>query len=205
MILVQLLLVTSKLVSPHHPIPHHLSYFTGVVPWGSFSNKPQPNSKFVSLRSGFPTGPVWYLSGMINICLTCPITAIKPILSHQNDPCLPLLALSDGKPLTTKSLIQCIRLLIIKVERKHKLGLQYDNFSGYSLRRGGATSLYAAGMSETTIKTMGRWRSYCFRLYIETPLYVLKEAQVSMSSLLSRPQQVLNTPAFWDIESPPII
>jgi hypothetical protein len=140
---------------------------------------------------------------------TCPINAIKPLLLHQKDSCLPLLALSDNKPLTTKVLIQGIRLLIKSVEAKHKLGLEHNNFSGYSLRRGGATSLYEAGLSETTIKTMGRWRSYCFRLYVDTPLYVLKNAQVSMSTLGEgeRPQQSLtsNTPAFWDIESPPII
>ena len=136
---------------------------------------------------------------------TCPVKALKPILQRQRDACLPLLALSDTTPVTTKTLIQCIRVLIIQVERKYKLGLEHNNFSGYSLRRGGATSLYEAGMSETTIKTMGRWRSYCFRLYVDTPLYVLKEAQVCMSGLIDRPQQSLTTPAFWDIESPPVV
>ncbi len=137
---------------------------------------------------------------------TCPIAALTPILDHhKGDACQPLFALSDGKPLTSKRLIQYIRVLIKSVELEHQLGLDHNNFSGYSLRRGGATSLYAAGMSETTIKTMGRWRSYCFRLYVETPLYVLKDAQTCMSALSHRPQQSHVLPAFWDIESHPIV
>ena len=141
-----------------------------------------------------------------NHSTTCPLLAIKPLLAHQKESWLPLLALSDGKPLTTTLLIQSIRLLIIQVEKTYKLGLDHNMFSGYSLRRGGATSLYEAGLSETTIKTMGRWRSYCFRLYIDTPIYILKDAQTYMSELANRPQQAMSKlPAFWDIESPAII
>src|SRR5277367_539842 len=88
-----------------------------------------------------------------NRTATCPISALKPLLAHQQDTFLPLLALDDTKPFSTSTLIKCIRVLIQQVEKKHQLGLDHNNFSGYSLRRGGATSLYEAGLSETTIKT----------------------------------------------------
>ena len=39
-------------------------------------------------------------------------------------------------------------------------------FGTHSLRIGGATALFAAGADETVIRTMGRWSSDCYRLYV---------------------------------------
>ena len=36
----------------------------------------------------------------------------------------------------------------------------------YSLRIGGATALFAAGADPIHIRTMGRWSSDCYRLYV---------------------------------------
>ena len=41
-----------------------------------------------------------------------------------------------------------------------------EGFSTHSLRIGGATSLFAAGATETVIRTMGRWSSDIHRLYV---------------------------------------
>ena len=40
------------------------------------------------------------------------------------------------------------------------------DFGTHSLRIGGATALFAAGADETVIRTMGRWSSDCYRLYV---------------------------------------
>jgi hypothetical protein len=48
-------------------------------------------------------------------------------------------------------------------------GLDQSKYYGHSFRRGGATSLSTAGVSESLIQTIGRWRSDCYKLYIETP------------------------------------
>ena len=39
-------------------------------------------------------------------------------------------------------------------------------FGAHSLRIGGATALFAAGADPLHIRTMGRWSSDCYRLYV---------------------------------------
>ena len=41
-----------------------------------------------------------------------------------------------------------------------------SQFGTHSLRIGGATALFAAGADPTVIRTMGRWSSDCYRLYV---------------------------------------
>ena len=41
-----------------------------------------------------------------------------------------------------------------------------SHFGSHSLRIGGATALFAAGADPTVIRTMGRWSSDCYRLYV---------------------------------------
>ena len=47
------------------------------------------------------------------------------------------------------------------------LGYQ-GNYTGHSFRRGAATSARLAGLSEDEIQLLGRWKSNCYRLYVET-------------------------------------
>lgn len=48
------------------------------------------------------------------------------------------------------------------------LGRDPTQFAGHSLRRGGATALYLAGVPEAVIQQHGRWRSLAVRGYLET-------------------------------------
>ena len=48
------------------------------------------------------------------------------------------------------------------------IGLDGQRFSGISFRKGGALSLALAGVSDRLISVIGRWRSDCFRRYIES-------------------------------------
>lgn len=47
-----------------------------------------------------------------------------------------------------------------------RVGENPTEFGTHSLRIGGATAMFAAGASETVIRTMGRWSSDCYRLYV---------------------------------------
>lgn len=58
-------------------------------------------------------------------------------------------------------------------------GFDAQLFSSHSFRRGGATTLAAAGVAASTIKTMGRWTSYCYQLYVETSVEQIEAAVVS--------------------------
>jgi hypothetical protein len=46
------------------------------------------------------------------------------------------------------------------------VGLDSSQFGLHSYRIGGATALFAAGATPMVIRTMGRWSSDCYRLYV---------------------------------------
>ena len=60
--------------------------------------------------------------------------------------------------------------------------LQAHIYAGHSLRRGGATSLHARGVSDQVIMLLGRWRSDCFRLYMNASLVTLQSALKLLSN-----------------------
>ena len=41
------------------------------------------------------------------------------------------------------------------------------HYSGHSFRRGAATQAHLQGLSEDDIRTLGRWKSDAYRLYID--------------------------------------
>lgn len=51
------------------------------------------------------------------------------------------------------------------------LGRDGAAYGGHSLRRGGATALYMAGVQEAVIQQHGRWRSAAVRKYLEASAY----------------------------------
>ena len=65
-----------------------------------------------------------------------------------------------GMPLTYETMLDIIKKLMIAV------GEDPDEFGTHSLRIGGATALYAQGATPMVIRTMGRWSSDCYRLYV---------------------------------------
>jgi hypothetical protein len=76
----------------------------------------------------------------------------------------PLFAFDNGTPVTRKSLLASTNALIAQC------GIDTAGYSGISFRRGGATSMSAAGVPDRLIKIFGRWQSWAYARYIETPL-----------------------------------
>jgi hypothetical protein len=60
------------------------------------------------------------------------------------------------------------------------LNLPSDEYHGHSFRKGGATSLATAGVADSVIQMLGRWRSDCYKLYIATALDTLLAASRKM-------------------------
>jgi hypothetical protein len=87
----------------------------------------------------------------------------------QVDPVSPAMAAStplfrdgsvNGRPLHADFMRDTIKSLMVSIgENPHEFGT-------HSLRIGGATALFAAGATPTVIRTMGRWSSDCYRLYV---------------------------------------
>jgi len=72
----------------------------------------------------------------------------------------PLFRLRSGSPITVDMLRDWVKRLM------QGIGLEPAHFGAHSLRIGGATALFAAGADPNIIRTMGRWSSDCYRLYV---------------------------------------
>ncbi len=99
----------------------------------------------------------------------CPVAAIlsymallKPgAASHPT----PFFSFSDGSPLTKERWVRELR------EALSSAGVHY---AGHSFRIGAATTAATQGMPDSLIKTLGRWESAAYTLYIRTPRSTLQ-------------------------------
>ena len=83
------------------------------------------------------------------------------------DPCpigqedsTPMFRHADGSAFSVDFIRDCVRCCMAAI------GENALEFGAHSLRIGGATALFAAGAEPIHIKTMGRWSSDCWRLYV---------------------------------------
>ena len=108
---------------------------------------------------------------------------------------LPLLVGNDGQALTASALVKFTQSLIDRANIPNA-----HLFLGHSFRKGGATSLHEAGHPDSLIKIMGRWASFAFATYIDTPLQMLVEAGQSLCKV-DQTQHVVTKHAssFWDV------
>jgi len=131
------------------------------------SSKNDPYRKGAVLRF-FPTGTI-----------TCPVRALREMLrgsAFERKPTASLFELTPGVHVRRAQVVKTIKQCV------SWLGLDKEAFSGHSLRRGGATSYALAGVSDATIRTMGRWRSFSYQHYIEAPDSAISRAMQSMSA-----------------------
>jgi hypothetical protein len=98
---------------------------------------------------------------------------IHPCLTTSSSP-LFVSSATCHSPLTREAMIQGTRAVL-----KH-CGFDESKFSGHSYRKGGATSLFKAGVADSVIQLLGRWLSDAYKLYVVAPLNVLLHANRSM-------------------------
>ena len=72
----------------------------------------------------------------------------------------PMFRKADGSAFTTDDIRDIVRVCM------QAAGEDPLEFGAHSLRIGGATALFAAGADPIHIRTMGRWSSDCWRLYV---------------------------------------
>ena len=104
----------------------------------------------------------------------------KPYYTNQSyltHPTSPLLQWSDGSVITRQSLNNAIKWLARSVQ------LNDSNFSTHSFRIGAATAASAAGIPDCLIKTMGRWSSDAYQIYIRTPDSMLDAVWRSLANV----------------------
>ena len=90
----------------------------------------------------------------------CPVRAMLAYLARRGAETGPLFLYEDGFPLSRDRLVTEIR------ESLTACGRHPDGFSGHSFRIGAATTAASRGLEDSTIQTLGRWRSEAFKRYV---------------------------------------
>ena len=105
----------------------------------------------------------------------CPVAGILSYMVVRGNHEGQFFMFQDGQPLTKDKFVKHVRLAL------QAAGLPYSNFAGHSFRIGAATTAAAAGVEDSTIRTLGRWSSDAFHAYIRMP----KESLAQVSPLLA--------------------
>ena len=106
----------------------------------------------------------------------CPVAAILAYCAIRPAIVRPFFVFRDGSPLTRDRLVAAVRSALSHA------GVDTAHYSGHSFRVGAATTAARAGLSQATIKMLGRWESSAYERYIRTP----RESLAAISRRLSR-------------------
>ena len=90
----------------------------------------------------------------------CPVAALLDHLTRRGGTPGPLFQLEDGKPLKCRTFASCVQQALTSS------GLDGRQFNGHSFRIGAATTASSAGLEDSTIKHLGRWKSDAYQDYI---------------------------------------
>ena len=104
----------------------------------------------------------------------CPVRALTQYLHVRGSTPGPLFLLSDGTPLHRQWLTSNIQSIFSAA------GVP-GCYTGHSFRIGAATSAASRGLPDHLIKTLGRWSSDAYQIYIHTPVSTV----VEVASLLT--------------------
>jgi len=108
--------------------------------------------------------------------ILCPVAAMLGYLAQRPPTPGFLFLFEDGSTLSKPRLTQALRSVL------GDLGFDDSGFSGYSFRIGAATAAAQAGLSDSLIQTLGRWKSAAFRSYIRSPLQILTSVSARLLS-----------------------
>ena len=93
----------------------------------------------------------------------CPVTAVVSFMVERGNDTGPLFIRQDGKYMTQDFFVSEIRKALLMA------GLRAEDYAGHSFHIGAATTVAQQGFQGSLIKTLGRWQSSAYTLYIRTP------------------------------------
>ena len=96
-------------------------------------------------------------------CHLCPVSAVLNYMARRPQGEGPLLRWGDRSPLRQDRFVQAVKAIL------RDAGFDPSHYSGHSFRIGAASSAAARGIPDHLIKTLGRWRSEAYQLYVRTP------------------------------------
>ena len=93
----------------------------------------------------------------------CPVSALLHYLANRPLGEGPLFLLQNGRFLSKDLFVQKVRQALMAG------GIDSSTYSGHSFRIGAATTAAACGIEDSLIKTLGRWTSSAYQLYVKVP------------------------------------
>ena len=95
----------------------------------------------------------------------------------------PFFALKSGKPVSRPMLVGFLQRTLSSIYPQ----IPKREWSGVSLRKGGATSALRGGVAGETIEYLGHWRSTVYKTYISHDISDVKAAQRRMAAVIPQP------------------
>ncbi len=129
------------------------------------------NPQFMTVRikasktDPFRKGVLIYLGRTHNEL--CPVAALLGYIILRGGSEGPFFRFEDGRLLTRERFVRAVR------EALTSRGYDCTLYAGHSFRIGAATTAAQKGVQDSLIKTLGRWESAAYTLYIRTPPDVL--------------------------------
>ena len=93
----------------------------------------------------------------------CPVSAMLAYLVVRGNLTGPLFKFQDGRPLTRQWFVMAVK------EALDVAGVEAGQYSGHSFCIGAATTAAARGLEDSTVQTLGRWKSLAYLEYIRIP------------------------------------
>ena len=93
----------------------------------------------------------------------CPVGAVAAYLAVRGREPGPFFKFVTGAPLSRTALVSRMRTALGSSR------VDASKYSGHSLRIGAATTAASVGIEDSLIKTLGRWESAAYLLYIRVP------------------------------------
>ena len=109
----------------------------------------------------FRQGVSIYLGKMES--MLCPVASLLSYLVVWGKDGGPLFRFKDGRPLTRPLLVAALKKVLSSV------GFKPENYAGHSFQIGAATTAAACGVPVEIIKSLGRWKSDVYQLYVRLP------------------------------------
>ena len=105
----------------------------------------------------------------------CPVSALLTYLLKRGNTPGALFQWENRIPLSKTKFVEAIRRALTAAN------LPAKDYAGHSFRIGAATTAASAGLEDSTIQTLGRWKSASFQLYIRTSLQQLAGVSKTLS------------------------
>ena len=106
----------------------------------------------------------------------CPVAAILAYMARRVSEQGPLFILRDGSTLSRRHLVSEVRSAL------SACGLDCKMYAGHSFRIGAATTAAAKGVEDSTIRSLGRWRSDVYQLYIRVDSTALAQVTHTLAN-----------------------